>query len=105
MPAKRLFVAGCAVVALAIPAVAQESLLPPGFGNTSGAAPAQPQASQPPADGRFAGSHQADKDDWSVEAVGKLLHGQGYTAALEVGQKRFAALTQIGYLDRKCPAD
>ncbi|HVH38008.1 MAG TPA: hypothetical protein VM757_05410 [Sphingomicrobium sp.] len=47
MPAKRLFVAGCAVVALAIPAVAQESLLPPGFGNTSGAAAAQPQASQP----------------------------------------------------------
>lgn len=47
MPAKRLLITSCAGLALAIPALAQESLLPPGFGNAVSSAPAQPQTSQP----------------------------------------------------------
>ena len=40
-----------------------------------------------PADGRFAGAHQADEDDWAVEAFGQLFHARGYTAGRKVGQK------------------
>ena len=40
-----------------------------------------------PADGRFAGAHQADKDDWAIEAGGQLFHARGYTAGRKVGQK------------------
>src|SRR5690348_16711466 len=47
MPAKRLFLLTCAGLALAIPALAQESLLPPGFGNTASPPAAQPQPAQP----------------------------------------------------------
>lgn len=47
MPAKRLLIASAAVAALALPALAQESLLPEGFGNTTTPAPARPQPNQP----------------------------------------------------------
>lgn len=47
MRTKRLLIATCAGLALALPALAQESLLPPGFGNTTAPTPAQPQSSQP----------------------------------------------------------
>ena len=40
-----------------------------------------------PSDGRLAGAHQADKDDWTVEAGNQLFHAQGYTAGRKVGQK------------------
>ncbi|HET7709119.1 MAG TPA: hypothetical protein VFK50_06235 [Sphingomicrobium sp.] len=49
MQARRLLIATGVGLALALPALAQESLLPPGFGNTPAPAPAQPQASQPAA--------------------------------------------------------
>ena len=49
---------------------------------------------QAPADGRFAGAHQPDEDDRTIE-VGQLLHfsgtiWRGYTDSLKVGQKPFA---------------
>ena len=40
-----------------------------------------------PADGRFAGAHQADEDDRAVEAGCQLFHARGYTAGRKVGQK------------------
>lgn len=58
MPAKRLLFVTCGCLALAIPALAQESLLPPGFGNTNTPAPARPappsQPSTQPAQPRAA---------------------------------------------------
>ncbi len=46
---------------------------------------------QPPGkaapDGRLASAHQADENYWTVEMLGKILHGRGYTAAPKLGQK------------------
>ena len=39
------------------------------------------------ADSRFTGAHQADQDDWPVEALRQLFHRRGYTWACLVGQK------------------
>jgi hypothetical protein len=47
MPAKRALIASAALAALALPALAQESLLPEGFGNAATPPPTTAQPSQP----------------------------------------------------------
>ena len=47
MRARRSLLIACAGLALALPALAQESLLPPGFGNPAAPPATQPQPSQP----------------------------------------------------------
>lgn len=42
---------------------------------------------QAPSDGRLAGAHQADEDDWTVEALDQMFHAWGYTAEGKLGQK------------------
>jgi hypothetical protein len=41
---------------------------------------------EPPADGRFAGAHDAHEDDWTVETLGEFVHGRGYTALAKLGK-------------------
>ena len=49
MPLRRLLIASAAVAALTLPAWAQESLLPEGFGNSAAPAPSRQQPNQPAA--------------------------------------------------------
>ena len=43
---------------------------------------------QATADGRLADTHQADEDDWTVEAMRQFTHSKGLYSAMQRRQKR-----------------
>lgn len=71
MRPKALLIGCAAGLALGLPALAQDSLLPPGFGNTPAPAPAQPQPSQPatPSANRPSAAQPAGQSDGLLIAL------------------------------------